>query len=124
MKVVYIAGPFRGPNAWEIEQNIRRAEAVAFEVALRGAMPLVPHANTRFFQGTIADSFWLDGTMELLRRCDAVMLVRGWRDSKGTCAEIVEAKRLGKPVFHADDYANLEDWIDEQAVADAREMLP
>lgn len=28
MKVIYVAGPFRAPNSWEIEQNIRRAEAL------------------------------------------------------------------------------------------------
>ena len=32
MKVGYIAGPFRGPNSWEIENNIRRAETLALEV--------------------------------------------------------------------------------------------
>lgn len=29
MKLLYIAGPFRGANSWEMEQNIRRAEEVA-----------------------------------------------------------------------------------------------
>jgi hypothetical protein len=29
MKVVYIAGKFRGPNAWEIHRNVHRAEQAA-----------------------------------------------------------------------------------------------
>ena len=59
MKVVYIAGPFRGPNAWEIEQNIRRAESLALEVWRAGAAALCPYTNTRFFQGAAPDDVWL-----------------------------------------------------------------
>ena len=99
MKVVYIAGKFRGANAWEIEKNIRWAEQYGMEVAERGAMPLIPHSNTRFFHGTLSDTFWLDGTLELLRRCDAVYCVRGWQESTGARMEVAEAERLGKPVF-------------------------
>ena len=106
MKVVYVAGPFRGPDAWRIETNIRWAEVYGMEVAQLGAMPLIPHANTRFFHGTLTDAFWLDGTLELLRRSDAVYLVRGWKDSEGAKAEADEARRLGKPVFeHRADLA-------------------
>jgi hypothetical protein len=99
MRVVYVAGRFRGPTAWVIENNIRRAEEVAFDVSKLGAMPLTPHCNTRFFHGEGDDKFWLDGTMELLRRCDAVILVQGWEQSSGTRAEKAEAERLGLPVF-------------------------
>jgi hypothetical protein len=93
MKIVYIAAPFRAKNAWEIEKNIRRAEVIGFEVAKLGAMPLIPHANTRFFHGTLPDQFWLDGTMELLRRCDAAFFLAGWEKSSGCRAEREEAER-------------------------------
>ena len=99
MKVVYIAGPFRGATPWDVEQNVRRAEALALEVARMGAMPLCPHANTRHFDGQLTAEFWLEGTLELLRRCDAVLLVPGWETSSGTKAEVAEAERLGSPVF-------------------------
>lgn len=46
----------------------------------------------------LSDRFWLEGTLELLRRCDAVLLVPGWEKSSGTRAEIEEAERLGIPV--------------------------
>lgn len=99
MKVVYVAGKFRGPTAWDVEQNIRRAEAVGMDVARLGAAPLIPHANTRFFHGTLTDDFWLAATMAMLERCDAVMLVSGWETSAGTRAEVARARERGIQVF-------------------------
>lgn len=98
MKVVYIAGPFRGPNAWEIEQNIRRAEEQALLVWRLGAAALCPHTNTRFFQGAAPDDVWLNGDLELLARCDAVYAITGWLASSGARAEVEFAQEHGIPV--------------------------
>ena len=49
--------------------------------------------------GAHTDDQVLAGTMELLRRCDAVLCVGNWRDSVGARAEVEEARRLGLPVF-------------------------
>ena len=99
MAVVYIAGPFRARTSWGIAENIRAAERLGLEVAKLGMMPLIPHANTAHFQGELPDKFFLDGTMELLRRCDAVMLTPNWATSSGARDEADEAERLGIPVF-------------------------
>jgi len=99
MKVVYIAGKYRGPNPWSVEQNIQAAQAVAAKVIAAGHMPLTPHLNTAHMEGLADDAFFLAGTMELLRRCDAVLCVGNWRDSVGARAEVEEARRLGLPVF-------------------------
>lgn len=111
LPVVYIAGPFRGPTAWDIEENVRHAERTALQVSREGFVPLCPHTNTRFFQGQGSDQFWLDATLELLRRCDALLTVpdwidmdgkeRSWKNSKGTAGEVAEARAQGIPVFHS-----------------------
>ena len=100
MKVVYIAGRFRGPDAWQRELNIRRAEEAALWVWSIGLVALCPHTNTRFFDGALPDHVWLDGDIELLKRCDAILMVNGWQDSTGACAEKVVAEQLGLPVFY------------------------
>jgi nucleoside 2-deoxyribosyltransferase len=100
MKVVYVAGKFRGPSAWDIECNIRQAEALALEVWRMGAAALCPHTNTRFFQNAAPDDVWLQGDLVLLERCDAMITVDNWRDSSGACAEVEHAKANGIPVFH------------------------
>lgn len=99
MKVVYIAGPFRAPTAWGIAENVRAAERAGIEVARLGAMPLIPHANTANFHGELSDQFWLDGTLELLRRCDALLLIDGWVVSSGARKERAEAAELSLPIF-------------------------
>ncbi len=62
----------------------------------------MPHSNTGnmdFSLPDLGDQYWLDATMELLRRCDAVVLAPGWQYSEGTKLEIAEAERLKIPVF-------------------------
>lgn len=99
MKVIYIAGPFRAANAWEVEQNIRLAEGVAFEVASLGYMPLCPHPMTRFFDGTLTDEFWLHGTLELMKRCDGMVVCGRWQSSAGCVGEIEKAIDMDMPWF-------------------------
>lgn len=101
MKVIYIAGPFRAPSAWGIEQNIRRAEELALEVWQSGGAAICPHANTRFFQGAAEDKIFLDGDLAILCRCDAVLCLPDWQRSEGACAEVAEATRLGIPVYYS-----------------------
>lgn len=109
MKVVYVAGPFRGPSSWDIEQNIRRAEELALEAWRLGAAVICPHTNTRFFQGAADDAVWLDGDLEILKRCDAVLTTSDWTRSSGARAEVTLAKTLDRPVFH--DVAALRHWL-------------
>ncbi|KKM17552.1 hypothetical protein LCGC14_1674630 [marine sediment metagenome] len=99
MKVVYIAGPFRADSSWKIEENIRRAEALALDAWKMGYAVICPHANTRFYQGECDDRVWLDGDLEILSRCDAVLLALGWKNSTGACEEVKHANRNGIPVY-------------------------
>lgn len=103
MKVIYIAGPYRGPSNWAIECNIREAETLALEVWRLGAAALCPHANTRFFQNAAPDEVWLRGDLELLMRCDAVLLTPRWQESQGAQAERELAVRHYMPVFETLD---------------------
>lgn len=109
MKVVYIAGPFRAASAWGIEQNIRRAEALALRVWLAGAAAICPHANTRYFQGAAEDRIWLEGDLAILDRCDAILMTPDWERSNGARAEQQHAIVRQIPVFY--DVESLVTWI-------------
>lgn len=99
MKLVYVAGPYRGFSAWEIECNIVAARKLGAKVAQAGAYPVIPHSNTAHFDGLASDELWLNGTLELMRRCDAVVFTTDWQRSSGARAERVEAERMGLPCF-------------------------
>lgn len=102
--VVYVAGPFRGPNAWEIEQNVRRAEALALEVWKNGCAAICPHANTRFYQGAAPDEVWLDGDLAIIAKCDAILMMPDWSRSTGATAEHAFAIYHGVPILDSIDH--------------------
>jgi hypothetical protein len=111
MKIIYIAGPFRGANAWVIENNIRRAEALALRVWEMGAAAICPHANTRFYQGVVPDERWLEGDLAILERCDAVLLTPDWRISRGAMGEYEHAVERRIPVFYR--LEDLAEWLEK-----------
>lgn len=111
MKVVYVAGPYRGKSEHEVVQNIRRAEALALEVWREGAACICPHKNTALFGGAhgLSDSVWLKGDLELISRCDAVIMTPDYERSAGAIDEMNLAYRLGLPVFR--DMMQLRAWL-------------
>ena len=108
MEVIYIAGPFRAKSAWDVEQNIRRAEELALTLWRMGYAVICPHTNTRFFTGAARDDIWLKGDIAIMLRCDAVMMVSGWERSQGAIKERALATLNDIPVF--EDTIQLQAW--------------
>jgi hypothetical protein len=109
MKLVYIAGPYRAASEWQVLQNIRQAEELALRVWLKGAACICPQKNTALFGGAADDSVWLEGDLEMVRRCDAVVCTAEWKRSAGAVGEVRLAERLNIPVF--EDFADFEQWM-------------
>lgn len=128
MKLVYIAGPFRAADAWEVHCNVHRAELASREIAGMGAMPVAPHSIGAHMDGTETAEFWLSGTLELMRRCDAVLVLSGYEHSAGTLGEIQEAKRLGLPLFlphqHGPAFTSLFVWLRDNAAVHTTPVMP
>jgi hypothetical protein len=105
MKIAYVAGPYRGKskvwliNRLQIIRNIMRARKVSKELWKRGYAVICPHSNTALFDGVAPDKCFLDGDIEILKRCDLVVLVRDWYKSSSTRNEIDIARSSGIPVY-------------------------
>lgn len=99
--VVYIAGPFRGENAWEVKRNVHIAESYAHQVAELGYSFICPHSIGASFDGTMTGEYWLEMTMELLTRCDCVLVVGDYNNSTGTMAEIEKARELNMNIYYS-----------------------
>lgn len=123
MKLVYIAGPFtptakqreNGGDAWaahHIRENILRATNFAIRVAESGHMPVCPHSNTSDprFLSLQTPAFWYAGTLELMRRCDAIALTDDWQDSNGACREVIEAARMKLMVWESGNVVDDGGW--------------
>ena len=101
-KVFYIAGPYRADTERGVVENIRNAEAVAIDVWKAGYVALCPHLNSRLMGGICDDKVFLAGAIDLMKRCDAVVLVSGCKKSKGTNTEVKIASALRIPVYSYD----------------------
>lgn len=98
-KLIYVAGPFRGPSAYSIHQNVNHAEMWAYALWDAGFAVICPHLNTAHFDKSLPDETFLRGDLTILRRCDAVFLVPGWEKSQGAKSEAAEARKAGIPVY-------------------------
>lgn len=99
MKLIYIAGRYSAPNAWEREQNIRRAEEVCARLWRAGVSAVCVHTMARSFYGFVSEEKAIAIDNAILDRCDAIQLAAGWSNSTGTHSEIHRARLQNKPVF-------------------------
>lgn len=100
MKLVYLAGPYRAKHETVVWSNIMAAREVA-ETVLRlrpGWFPVTPHLNTMLMGGIVNDEVFLAGDLEILARCDAILMIPGWEQSSGARAEKAFAE-VRMPVF-------------------------
>ena len=101
---IYIAGAYTAPKRWEMTDNVHRARAVAVQVlrTIPGTFPIVPHQLDAGFEDECTYEQVLEGTMEVMRRSDAVLVVESpnLSGSKGAHKEILECKRLNIPLFY------------------------
>lgn len=116
LPLLYIAGPYRAETREGVDLNIQAARAVGLLAARKGWCPVIPHsmtANLDAIAPSIGDEFWLTATLEVMRRCDAVLLLPGWSQSSGTRAEYEEAVRLAIEVYlDVDNMPGGQDFID------------
>jgi len=104
VKVIYIAGCYRDPRGeFYVRMNIREAEQAALFVWKNGGVALCPHKNTSGFGGAfgIQDTTWLEGDLELLRRCDAIWAIPNYVDSQGAQKELEFAWGKGIPCLYS-----------------------
>lgn len=103
--LIYVAGRYRAATREAVAANIEAARQVGVQAARLGWYPVIPHANTAHMELDLehGDEFWLAGTLELMTRCDAVVLVDGWEGSVGTAGEIAKADQIHLPVFRGLD---------------------
>lgn len=100
-KVIYISGKYRshlGMNG--VHENIQLARKYAIKYWKLGFAVICPHMNTAFLDGVDTDLMFLDGDIEILRRCDTIVMIPNWEDSGGAMAELAVAKEMGMEIIY------------------------
>lgn len=117
MKLVYLASPYRHDDEWGVYLHIHNANVMARRIwKLPNVACISPCTNTSFFCGSdITVDKWLEGDLEILKRCDALFLNKGWNSSSGCIGERDFAIRLNMPVF--EDYDDLVNWVTPKEIA-------
>ena len=104
MKRVYVAGAYSAGNVIDVLDNMRKGMRLSTEAMLAGFAPFCPwldyHFQLMLREGeTLSVKDYYEYSLAWLEVSDAVLLVPGWENSKGTIAEIERAELLGIPVF-------------------------
>ncbi len=103
MKIIYVAGAYRNKTEWGLVQNIRHAEAASIKLWQKGWAVICPHKNTAHFGGLCPDDTWLKGDLEMLKRCDAIYMLKGWEKSVGAQAELATAKNNTLEIIYEEE---------------------
>jgi len=100
--IIYIAGAYRADTPEGIKANIQKAREVALEVWKAGHTAICPHLNTANFEeyADLSHERYIQGDLEIISRCDAVLLMDNWQTSRGAKQEKAYAESRGIPVYN------------------------
>tara|TARA_Y100000310_G_scaffold274306_1_gene290239 strand:+ start:1279 stop:1638 length:360 start_codon:yes stop_codon:yes gene_type:complete len=106
MKVAYVAGHYSADTDWERGRNIEAARVVAAQLWREGFAVICPHSNSAWMDGVSTGSnVFYEGYIEILKRCDLVVMVGKFCGSVGAMEEIRVACETAIPVLYTVDSA-------------------
>lgn len=99
--LIYVSGKYSG----DIAKNIAEARKVAIRLWEKGHAVLCPHLNTQHFEMDCNAEYddYVNGDLEMVVRCDAMVMIPGWEDSRGAVIEKIYAESLGIPIYNFPD---------------------
>lgn len=98
-KVIYIAGPYRASKQYMQFNRIMWMREFGILIWQDGGVPIVPLLNTFGMDGVLTHDQFIEGDLEIVRRCDALLLIGDWHFSAGCRLERDAAIEAGLPIF-------------------------
>lgn len=93
---VYISGPITGMNKAKCDAAFNTAAALLF---LKGYDAVSPWHISQMLPPSFTYEDYMDIDMVLLKKCDAILMLPGWENSKGATKELTYAKKNDMKVF-------------------------
>jgi hypothetical protein len=111
-KLYYLASPYSHPDPKVREERYNKVNAFAVrlmtELRVTVIEPIVS-GHPKEGLGLPTDfAFWEKTDKLYIDHCDGiiVLMLDGWRESKGVTAEIKYAEQTGKPVIYVEEYGD------------------
>jgi hypothetical protein len=100
MKVVYISGPYSNKDIGKQRLNITKALVVAEKYWKLGYAVICPHTNSAWMDEVVPYEQFMEGDLEILKRCDIIVMMEQWNKSKGASKEREFAYKLKKKILY------------------------
>ena len=98
--LVYIAGKYSANTKEEIQSNVDLAIRYGNIVIDLGHIVYIPHLSHYVDAMEKRDiEFWYEFDLPILKRCDAILMIPGWENSKGAKKELAKAKEWKMEVY-------------------------
>jgi hypothetical protein len=104
--IVYVSGSIRPVGSQTLRGNLDAAKEVAMKLWREGYTVICPHANTDLpieLAELESGIDWIAGDLEMLARCDAVVVVPDSEQSVGTNTELAFAMDHHIPIYYWPD---------------------
>jgi hypothetical protein len=109
--LIYTAGPYSpSAGAGTVEENIQRAREAALQLWEAGYTVICPHLNTANFEEEIdlQPKDYVDRDLEIVERCDAIVMLPKWQQSLGAVRELEHALANDVDVYYWPEVPPLE----------------
>lgn len=107
MKLVFLAGPFRGDGSEEAKQQRIVAAKQQADCLVKNSISFYsPHLNLSQLlvqSGSAHEEYAIRTQKEFLMRCDILAVLPNWEESSGTKDEIEWAKQQEMPIVYLEE---------------------
>lgn len=102
--LIYVSGPYSGTPE-QTKNHIAAARQVSIKLWEMGHAVICPHLNTANFELDCKATYeqYIEGDLNMIARCDALVMLPGWEGSKGAKIEYSYASALDIPIFQSTD---------------------
>jgi hypothetical protein len=101
---VYVAGPYSADNVIDVLKNIGEGEKACAYLFAMGYAPFCPWHDKTYVMDRPNDKFTVEKfykySIAWLEVSDCMLVIKGWKKSRGTLDEIERAKKLKIPIFY------------------------
>ena len=98
-KVYYLAHPYRD----NIRKNHRKCSKIYIELVKKGYILCCPVIRPKWVNRRMSHEFWYEYDLELVRKCDGIILCPGYIHSYGCMLELQEAFRLNLEILSLEE---------------------